>query len=282
MTFRDALRMVLPYGVVQAIRRHNRGILGSYRTWEDALQATGPYQPEMTVLIETVRKYRDREPSFLNRYDPSSRVIWYPLLAGLLTAGIRCEGRLSVLDFGGSLGQTWFGLEYALRYLPFPTTWCVVDQRECVEAGAQLFQSDQLRFYASVEAAASAQASNTVVCSSTLQYLDQPYDTLDMLARLRVPNIILDRTVISNGDTELIMRQRTPADMGGDVHPLRALKRTRLAGVLADRGYELHDDYRYRDYPMDGDAATERCMMFLRSPGQSAGDRSLAGDEESR
>ena len=103
MKFRDAARMVLPYGVVRAIRRRNMGIVGRYRSWEDALRATGPYRPEMAALIESVRKYRDGEPSFLNRYDPSSRVIWYPLLAGLLTASARCGGRLSVLDFGGEV-----------------------------------------------------------------------------------------------------------------------------------------------------------------------------------
>ena len=272
--------MALPYGVVRMIRRRNRGIVGSYRTWDEALRATGPYKPDMTVLVETVRKYRDGEPSFLNRYDPSSRVIWYPLLAGLLTASARCGGRLSVLDFGGSLGQTWFGLEYALRQLPFPATWCVVDQPECVDAGARSFQSDRLRFYGSVKDAASKHELNTVVASSTLQYLDRPFDTLDALARLRLPNLILDRTVVSKDDTERIMRQRTPADMGGDVHPLRAVRRSRLDAVLADHGYELHDDYGYRDYPMDGDAATERCLMYLQR--RRDGARRDTGDDGCR
>ena len=147
---RDAARSFLPYGFVRAIRRRNKGVVGSYRTWEEALQATGPYKPEMVTLIETVRRYRDREPSYLNRYDPSYRGVSYPLLAGLLTASVRCGGRLSVLDFGGSLGQTWFGLEWTLRHLPSPTMWCVVDQPECVAGGVPLFESDRLRFYASV------------------------------------------------------------------------------------------------------------------------------------
>ena len=273
MTLRDAARLVLPYGIVRAIRRRNLGIVGHYRTWEEALRATGPYRPEMAVLIESVRKYRDGEPSFLNRYDPSSRVIWYPLLAGLLTASARCEGRLSVLDFGGSLGQTWFGLAFALRYLPHAATWCVVDQHECVDAGARSFQSERLRFYGTVAEAASKHKLNTVVCSGTVQCLDRPYDTLDMLARLRLPNVILDRTVISKDDTERIMRQHTPADMGGDVHPLRAVRRSKVDAVLADHGYELHDDYSYRDYPMDGDDATERCLMYLQPRPGRAGAR---------
>ena len=282
MRFRDAARLVLPYGVVRAIRRRNMGIVGRYRTWEDALRATGPYRPEMAALIESVRKYRDGEPSFLNRYDPSSRVVWYPLLAGLLTASARCGGRLSVLDFGGSLGQTWFGLEYALRYLPCPATWCVVDQPECVDAGARSFQSDRLRFYGSVEDAAAKHDLNTVVCSSTLQYLDRPYETLDMLARLRLPNVILDRTVVSKDDAERIMRQHTPADMGGDVHPLRAVRMSSVAAVLAGHGYELHDDYSYRDYPMDGDAAAERCLTYLQPQGGRAEAWRGAGDGECR
>ena len=261
--FRDAARSFLPYGFVRAIRRRNKGVVGNYRTWEEALQATGPYKPKMATLIETVRRYRDGEPSYLNRYDASSRGVSYPLLAGLLTASVRCGGRLSVLDFGGSLGQTWFGLEWTLRHLPSPTMWCVVDQPECVADGVPLFESDRLRFYASVDAAASEHELNTVVCSSTLQYLDEPYEILDMLARLTLPHLILDRTPISNEDTELIMRQHTPAVMGGDVHPLRTLSRARIDAVLAGRGYELHDDYSYGDFPVEGDAATYRYMMYL-------------------
>ena len=263
MSVRDTVRGVLPYRVVRAIRRRNKGVVGNYRTWEEALQATGPYKPEMATLIDTVRRYRDREPSYLNQYDPSCRGISYPLLAGLLTASVRCGGRLSVLDFGGSLGQTWFGLEWTLRHLPVPTTWCVVDQPGCVEGALPWFESDQLRFYTSVEAAVSEHELNTVVCSSTLQYLDQPYDVLDVLARLKLPHIILDRTAVSNEDTELIMRQHTPADMGGDVHPLRTLSRVRIDAVLAGKGYELHDDYSYGDFPMEGDAASYRYMMYV-------------------
>ena len=104
---------------------------------------------------------------------------------------------------------------------------------------------------------------NTVVCSSTLRYLDEPYDLLERLARLRLPHVILDRTAIGSGDRELIMRQHTPADMRGDVHPLRTLSRPRLDALLASRGYELHDDYSYGDFPMERDAATYRYLLYV-------------------
>ena len=264
MSVRDTIRKVLPYGIVRAIRRRNKGIVGNYRTWEEALQKTGPYRPEMGALIEAVRQFRDGKPSYLNRYDPSRRGVSYPLLAGLLTAAIRCEGHLSVLDFGGSLGQSRFGLEWTLRQLPSPTMWCVVDQPECVDAAKAAFESRWLRFYESVTAAASEQEFNTVVSSSTLQYLDDPYEVLDTLARLKLPNILLDRTAISDGDKELIMHQHTPTAMGGDVHPLRTLSRTKIDAIVAGQGYELHDDYSYGDFPMEGDAATYRYMMYIQ------------------
>ena len=48
---RDAARSFLPYGFVRAIRRRNQGVVGSYRTWEEGLQATGPYKPEMAMSV---------------------------------------------------------------------------------------------------------------------------------------------------------------------------------------------------------------------------------------
>ena len=259
-SLRDVVRDLLPYGVVRAIRRRNKGIVGDYPDWETALRATGLYKPDMTALIDTVRRYRGGEGSFLNQYDPTARGVSYPLLAGLLTASVRSGGTLGVLDFGGSLGQTWFGLEWTLRHLP-STVWCVVDQPECVAGARSVFQSDRLRFYTSADEAAAEHDLDTIVCSSTLQYLDEPYNVLRMLAGLGLPNLILDRTVISSTDTELFMRQHTPADMGGDVHPLRALSRAKLDAVLAGR-YRLHDEHGYGDFPMEGDAATYRYLMY--------------------
>ena len=53
-----------------------------------------------------------------------------------------------------------------------------------------------------------------------------------MLARLRLPNVILDRTVMSKDDAERIMRQHTPADS------IRFLKSLLFYGVASPHAVE--------------------------------------------
>ena len=264
MNLRDVARSLLPYGAVQAIRRHNKGILGHYRTWEEAMRSTGPYKPDVETLTETVRRYRDGQPCYLNRYDSRLKTVSYPLLAGLLMAATRSDNRLAVLDFGGSLGQSWFSVRQVLRHLR-PVVWCVVDLPECVERGKQVFESDQLRFFESVDAATSRFDLNVVVCSSALQYLDAPYETLAMLANLGISHLIIDRTPFASDDAERYMRQYTPPDMGGDTHPIRILARSGLEDALGDH-YILQLDHSYGDFPLDGDRASYRGLVYFRSP----------------
>ena len=69
----------------------------------------------------------------------------WPLLAGLLWVAAKHGGRLEVLDFGGSLGSSWFQNRAFLAGLG-AVGWNVVEQSATVDVGRREFADETLCF----------------------------------------------------------------------------------------------------------------------------------------
>ena len=130
----------------------------------------------------------------------------YPLLSGLLwIAGIN-KGRLNVLDFGGSLGSTYFQNKYFLDSIP-QVNWCIVEQPDFVRTGTELFADERLHFFDSIESCISAYDINLVLLSSVLQYLEKPYELIENIISKHPEFIIIDRTPFVNSCDRITIRR---------------------------------------------------------------------------
>ena len=98
----------------------------------------------------------------------------WPGLAGLMWSRLRCGGTLNVLDFGGSLGSTYFQNRAFLSVLP-GVRWNIVEQSRHVETGKAWFEDDRLRFYPDIADCLADTQPNVVLLSNVLQYLEHPY-----------------------------------------------------------------------------------------------------------
>src|SRR5205823_2837625 len=105
-------------------------------------------------------------------------------LAALLRASVR-KGSLSVLDFGGALGSSYFQCRKFLSPLRH-LRWSVVEQAAQVACGRADFSNDELVFYESVEACLKQETPDLLVLSSVLQYLPDPHKTLSELLSYRI------------------------------------------------------------------------------------------------
>lgn len=117
----------------------------------------------------------------------------FPLLAVLGRVAAEDRGRLSVLDFGGSLGSTYFQCRQFLRSMP-ELEWSIVEQPAHVACGQRDFANDTLRFYASIEDCLHARRPNVLLLSGVLPYLPEPWAFLRETATKDFDWIILDRT----------------------------------------------------------------------------------------
>lgn len=214
------------------------GLAGNFAEWDDALAASDGYDAR-TILDKTrvaLMKVKDghavyERDSVLFDEMPYS----YPVLAGLMWGAARNGGVLNVLDFGGSLGSTFFQNRAFLSALT-NVQWNIVEQPSYVEAGKAWFQDERLRFYQTIAECVTEGRPNVVLLSSVLQYLERPYDTFDELLGLSCDCILIDRTPFWNGKADRLCVQTTPSSIYRASYPSWIFSRQRF-------DEHLHDDW---------------------------------------
>lgn len=211
--FKSLIRRIIPGPVLKYFTGFFYGWSGNYPDWNTAKQKCSGY--DSPVILEKVRqsalKVRrgdlpyERDSVVYNQIQYS-----YPLLAGLMWISARNKGNLNVLDFGGSLGSSYY------QNLPFLLTlesvnWSIVEQPDFVRAGREDFSEDNLHFYYSVDDCLKERKIDVCLLSSVLQYLENPIDLLNLLKQRRIPFIILDRTPFINDKDRITIQKVHPA-----------------------------------------------------------------------
>jgi putative methyltransferase (TIGR04325 family) len=238
-SIKDRLRRWAPpdaIALANALLRRGIRFEGEYATWAEAeADATG-YQAQ-TILdhaIAATEAVRSGQPAW-DRDGTTFAVPShpFPLLAGLLLAAARAHGRLSVLDFGGALGSSYFQCRPWLERLD--GLWTVVEQEHFVAAGRRRFESRELRFASSIGEAASIATPNVALLSGVLQYLPEPARVLAELAVAGLPTIIIDRTPFIDGPRSIITVQHVPAKIVKSSYPAHLFARANFLEPLAAR-----------------------------------------------
>ncbi|MBK8640420.1 MAG: methyltransferase, TIGR04325 family [Chromatiaceae bacterium] len=254
---RRAVQALAPPILWQALRAWRRSGLGamlSGHAWGERLQLTGDCPSweaavadstgyDAAVILERTRAALSRVKQGEAVYERDSVLFdeihyAWPLLAGLTWAAARHGGKLVVLDFGGSLGSTWFQNRDLLRRLP-SVRWNVVEQPAYVAVGQREFADETLRFYPSVRACVAEQAPNVIVLSGVLQYLEQPYDLLDELQQLTTADLIIDRTPFWAGSFDRLCVQHVPPEIYPASYPSWLFAEMRFRSILSLHWDEL-------------------------------------------
>lgn len=113
---------------------------------------------------------------------------------------------LRVIDFGGSLGSTYFQHQKALEKFP-NLIWCVVEQKHFVDIGKQSFQTDRLFFEYTLQTAFDRFKPNFFLLNSVLQYIEHPYELIKAVENLKIPFILMQRTPMIEDRKDRITQQ---------------------------------------------------------------------------
>ncbi len=133
----------------------------------------------------------------------------FPLLASLSAVASKSGNRLDLIDFGGSLGSSYFQNRSALSFLNY-LRWSIVAQENFVTEGIKNFQDDVLKFYYTIDDCLKENKPNVIVLSSVLQYLENPYSFLEEIMKYNFENIIFDLTGFVEGDDDIPTLQIVP------------------------------------------------------------------------
>ena len=222
------------------LNENGYGLSGDYLTWEEAVRASVGYDSEI-ILQKTkaaLLKVKNGEAVYERDSVVLDQVEYaWPLLAGLMWVAARSDGKLDVLDFGGSLGSTYFQNRTFLRGLR-EVKWNIVEQSRHVEIGRECFQDDYLKFYPCIEDCMTKTQPNVVILGSVLQYLEHPYDILSRLLGLPCNNMIIDRTPFWDSPRDRLCVQNVPPDIYPASYPSWILSARRFRSCLQE-GWEV-------------------------------------------
>jgi len=197
------------------------GWQGNYTTWHAAKKRCVGYDDSLILekVKEAVLKVKEgkavfeRDSVLFDKPEYS-----YPLLSTLLLIAQENNNQLNIIDFGGSLGSTYFQNRPLLKNIQ-SMQWNIVEQKHFVETGKLLFEDDILKFYNSIDASLSVSKSNVILLSSVLQYMEEPYALIKQIVRHRFDYIILDRTpFVLKGDDRITI-QRVPKKIYNASYP---------------------------------------------------------------
>jgi len=220
----------LPPAFLESLKPlHGRAIYfsGDYADWATASAHANGY--DSALILERVRQAMFRVKSGEAVYERDSVVFdkvqhSFPVLAALLRAALENGNRLTVLDFGGSLGSSYFQCRNFLSVVS-SLQWGVVEQEHFVRCGKADFETEQLRFFFTIAECMAHALPNVVLLSSVLQYLPQPNKVLDNLIAERIQYVVIDRTPFSDASVDRITIQHVPPSIYPASYPCRIFSR---------------------------------------------------------
>jgi putative methyltransferase (TIGR04325 family) len=185
---------------------------GEYKTWEKVEAVSTGYDTdeiiqkvkESALKVKKGKAVYERDSVIFDKIQYS-----WPLLAGLMFASTKCEGTPKVLDFGGSLGGTYFQNKKFLDRLEY-LSWSIVEQKHFVEVGKVDFEDEKLKFYYDIESCIENERPNILLLSSVLQYFDKPYKLLDNFLKNNFEFILIDRTPFSKTNKKIKLQIVNP------------------------------------------------------------------------
>lgn len=254
-TIKRVLRAWTPPAVATAARSWRRPAAVSFDpalpSWAGAARASSGYEaaPILDKVLVATRAVRDgravyeRDSVLFDHVEYS-----FPVVATALRAAGEAGGRLSVIDFGGSLGSSFRECRPFLRDAVGELHWSVVEQPPFVEAGRREMQTDELTFFETLEEAHSAHGGDLVLLSAVLQYLESPHVFLQAAMALAPRYIVIDRTIVRAGPHDVAHVQHVRPPIYAATYPVWALSQSRLVDCLESR-YELVSAYTSLPFP---------------------------------
>lgn len=241
----------LPPALIERLKplfRYGVYFSGRYDDWESASQSATGYNADLilekvkyaTLEVIAGRAAFERDSVLFNEVQHS-----FPVLAGLLRASAENKDQLSVLDFGGSLGSSYFQCSNFLSVLS-ALSWNVVEQPHFVRCGQECIKSEQLKFYFSIDEVLQENEPNVVLLSSVLQYLPEPYTILAELMQSKINYLIIDRTPFSDELHDAITVQHVPSSIYPASYPCRIFSKHALMTYLSNQ-YEIIAEFTSSD-----------------------------------
>ena len=243
----------LPPAIVRQIRRRRRADIRfeeESATWQDAAENCAGYDAggilekvlEATLKVKNGEAVYERDSVLFDHIEYS-----WPVLSGLMWVAAKNNGRLNVLDYGGSLGSSYFENRLFLNSLP-NFSWNVVEQAQFVVEGKKHIQDEYLRFYGTIDDCVQDIKPIAILLSIVLQYLRDPGKIIDTLIKIGSDVILIDRTIVNSNSVNNIYIQHVSSTIYSASYPCYSLSESWLLNRIGNT-YDMVADFTSLDFP---------------------------------
>jgi putative methyltransferase (TIGR04325 family) len=210
---KKSIKKYLPVYIRSKLSGIYYGWHGNYPSWEDARRRCTGY--DSSAILEKVKNSVLQVKEGKAAFERDSVLFYdtdysFPLLSSLTWIAAKNRGRLNIIDFGGSLGSTYYQNRSFLSEIP-DVNWCVVEQKEFVDTGKRLFEDENLHFFYSIEECMKSNKIDAILFSSVLQYLEKPYEVIDEVISAGIRFLIIDRTPFIKGKGRITIQRVNPS-----------------------------------------------------------------------
>ena len=139
--------------IAKRIDSYKYGWKGNYVTWHEAKSNSIGYNSEEIFfkVRDSMIKVKNGEATYERDSVIFDKIEYsWPILSGLMLASAKSGGELRVLDFGGSLGSTYYQNKKFFDELS-NVSWSIVEQKRFVDIGKKEFEDNRLKFYNNID-----------------------------------------------------------------------------------------------------------------------------------
>lgn len=202
-------------------KKNKYGFFGDYSSWSKVGAIAEGYDKPVILEKTTNSLLKVKNGEAVYERDSvlfNATEIPYSLMAYLILSASLKKRPLNILDFGGSLGSTYYQLKDILPRDTF-FRWNVVEQEHVVSCGKTNFEDDVLRFYSSIDKCVAEQEIDFVLLSSCVQYLESPHAFLQSLVQYDFDFILFDRTAFNSANNDRLTLQIVPPEIYPATYP---------------------------------------------------------------
>ena len=250
-----------------AVKKPIEVFTGDYATWEDAASQCSGYNSGVIFEKTKAAALAVKQGQALFERDSvlfHEEVYAWQMLSCLNAVAASDQGRLSVLDFGGSLGSSYFQHRKFLQMLP-SLRWTVVEQPHYVDFGSKNLEDGFLRFLPTISAAIKEGQPNVVLFGSVLSYLPKPFEVLQEVIFSGIKAIVIDRTAFLEGNKDRLTVQKVSPYIYDASYPARFFSLSEFKGFMSEVGFEFVSEWiSFDNYRISGEKTSARGFFLSK------------------
>lgn len=219
------------------------GWRGNYKSWEIASTKCKGYDhyiildrvfaTSLRVKNNEIKGERDSVPF-------ETKIYSFPVLSAFLWIAVQKNSNLNILDFGGSLGSSYYQNSIFLNTLE-SYNYCIVEQPHFVNLGKNHFENDRLHFFYDMDECLQKFNIDAILLSAVIQYMEKPYELVQEIISKNFEYIIIDRTLLYP-DKERLTIQKVPKKVYSASYCCWILDESKLLSMLSKK-YEMIYDF---------------------------------------